>query len=315
MFCDTRFVFFFFFFSSHQKLHARMDRFVIRTKRKVAEEMMEVIPAEEGEQPEATTATPTRFHFQPITDRSTPPLSTEAKKSPLHELLEHGQVCCTDKSVESVVQQFDEETRKICGLTYRPLPRPSHTRGVRGGLASPSAFVTKALCHLFEEKKKNEGPPASTGEAWCWHDEHWKRWIASNSYNLSHNPCHLGQCWMYPNPPVSRGDGYVQTAIGSGDRPMLHNVSYLLKHPQDAGLLAGRFSLHPETGLPMSYEGQEQDASLKLEVSHICHIPSCFNPWHLVLEPHWINEDRKGCKYGCPHRCPHAPRCLFDTRF
>lgn len=292
-----------------------MDRFVIRTKRKFSEGTVEAIPVEVKEQPAATATTPTRYSFQPIADRSTPPLSTRAKKSPLHELLEHGPVCCTNESVESVVQHFDEETRKIWDLTYHTLPRPPHTRGVHGGLTSPSAFVTKALRHLLDEKKKDEGLPASTGDAWYWHDEQWMRWIASNSYNLSHDPCHLGQCWMYPNPPVSRGDGYVQTAIGSGDRPMLHNVSYVLKHPWDAGILAGRFCLQPETGLPVPCEGQEQDTSLGLEVSHICHIPSCFNPWHLVLEPHYVNEDRKGCKYGCPHRCPHNPRCLFDTKF
>jgi hypothetical protein len=80
---------------------------------------------------------------------------------------------------------------------------------------------------------------------------------------------------------------------------MLHNVSYVLKHPEHIQLLAER------TNNPRPPPDERWD------ISHLCHNPSCFNPWHLHLEHGNINEDRKGCRYGCPHGCPHQPTCLF----
>jgi len=217
-------------------------------------------------------------------------------------------------------------------LNYPEAVRPLGQRPPQNALSKPSKLVHKGFLYLFELKKNNKEAPTPTGERWYWTNDQWKRWIQSNSFNLAHDPFHLGQCWMYCSPPKSRGDGYIQTAIGyshkeekkKSDRPMLHNVSYLLKNPCNAKLLAERFFLDPETNTFISPKESTrlnksdetiQLKDLKLEVSHLCHIPSCFNPWHLTLEPHYINEDRKGCKYGCPHRCPHNPKCLFNTRF
>lgn len=230
--------------------------------------------------------------------------------------------CCT-QPVDSVVKQFDEETKKMLALHYPEAVRPGGQRPSQNTLTKPSKLVHNSLLYLLDSKTSVE-VSEPTGDCWYWTNDQWKRWIESNSFNLSHDPFHLGQCWIYCGP--SRNDGYVQTAIGFShkqdqkpNRPMLHNVSYVLKNPQDAKLLAERFYLDPEANVPLSQKEftleQKSFKSLKLEVSHLCHISSCFNPWHLVLEPHSINEDRKGCKYGCPHRCPHSPKCLFDTRF
>ena len=61
--------------------------------------------------------------------------------------------------------------------------------------------------------------------------------------------------------------------------------------------------------------------------SHLCHIPTCFNPDHIAVEAKASNEARKSCKgktiwrvrtgstvWICPPApCPHRPRCLFPT--
>lgn len=50
-------------------------------------------------------------------------------------------------------------------------------------------------------------------------------------------------------------------------------------------------------------------------VSHLCHQTGCFNPGHIIVEPAWLNEDRKRCKgrwivnCGCGavyNPCPHG---------
>jgi hypothetical protein len=249
-----------------------------------------------------------------------PPLLGE--RSALFTMLSSDTPCCT-QPVDSVVKQFDEETKKMLALQYPEAVRPGGQRPSQNILSKPSRLVHNSLLYLFDLKTSME-VSAPTGDCWHWTDDQWKRWIESNSFNLSHDPFHLGQCWIYCGP--TRNDGYVQTAIGVShkgnkkpNRPLLHNVSYVLKNPQDAKLLAERFYLDPEVNVPLAQNKvpleNKSFKDLKLEVSHLCHISSCFNPWHLVLEPHSINEDRKGCKYGCPHRCPHNPKCLFDTRF
>ncbi|KAI2778471.1 zinc-binding loop region of homing endonuclease-domain-containing protein [Daldinia loculata] len=53
-------------------------------------------------------------------------------------------------------------------------------------------------------------------------------------------------------------------------------------------------------------------------VSHLCHHANCFNPYHLVVEPGWLNLARNECQgkriIVCPdgtkiHPCPHIYYC------
>lgn len=45
--------------------------------------------------------------------------------------------------------------------------------------------------------------------------------------------------------------------------------------------------------------------------SHLCGIPRCIRPDHLVWEPHWYNVWREGChRWDSSVMCPHKPECL-----
>jgi len=173
-------------------------------------------------------------------------------------------------------------------------------------LTKPSKLVYTALHFLLSQAKIKKVLAMSPNDImWNWTEESWKKWIQSNCFNLAWDPQHISECWMYCNPHGSRSDGYVQTAIG-GTRPLLHNVTYLLLHPDERQWLSER-----ETGK----KGQKR-ADVE-HVSHRCHSKKgqsvCFNPWHLHRENGDINEDRKGCNYGCSAHCPHVPKCIFGT--
>lgn len=46
---------------------------------------------------------------------------------------------------------------------------------------------------------------------------------------------------------------------------------------------------------------------MQMEISHLCHRPSCLNPDHLLWEPRWKNWKRLYC-FGCD--CGVTPACL-----
>jgi len=51
----------------------------------------------------------------------------------------------------------------------------------------------------------------------------------------------------------------------------------------------------------------------RLDASHLCHVNSCLNPAHIVLEPHWCNVRRMTCSgpngdSTCD--CGMSPRCI-----
>ena len=50
-----------------------------------------------------------------------------------------------------------------------------------------------------------------------------------------------------------------------------------------------------------------------LQISHICHLPSCAKAEHLTLESSKLNNDRKKCLAGkkCQGHGDEHPKCIF----
>jgi hypothetical protein len=51
----------------------------------------------------------------------------------------------------------------------------------------------------------------------------------------------------------------------------------------------------------------EKPKKVAYTVSHLCNNPGCYNPEHLISEPHPVNLSRIGC---CKDLCEHDPKCL-----
>jgi hypothetical protein len=65
-------------------------------------------------------------------------------------------------------------------------------------------------------------------------------------------------------------------------------------------------------GNPISLSrAEEGQGKLSWEMSHLCGNPSCYNPAHLVHEPHAINLDRIGC---FTEGCVHFPKCQVSKK-
>ena len=50
-----------------------------------------------------------------------------------------------------------------------------------------------------------------------------------------------------------------------------------------------------------------------LEISHLCHVPSCVQVSHLVAEPRQVNASRITCKLEGKCSQTHIPPCLFPS--
>jgi hypothetical protein len=55
----------------------------------------------------------------------------------------------------------------------------------------------------------------------------------------------------------------------------------------------------------------ERDDKQKCDFSHLCGNPLCMNPEHIILEPHWVNLERKRCHNGDRQVCSHQPVCIL----
>lgn len=52
----------------------------------------------------------------------------------------------------------------------------------------------------------------------------------------------------------------------------------------------------------------------ELQISHLCHVESCCNPSHLVVEERWKNLKRNYCGSTGRCECPFAVKCVLPYR-
>jgi hypothetical protein len=119
----------------------------------------------------------------------------------------------------------------------------------------------------------------------CEIDTHTECWLFTGSTNNNG----YGQIFTKKNSELERTGRDAQTAF------LLHRVAYLAAN-----------------GIDCQHHG-----------SHLCDMPKCFNPDHIVDETPQVNNSRKGCVgsiYCSVHGhlivdlCPHFPKCIRPPR-
>lgn len=106
-----------------------------------------------------------------------------------------------------------------------------------------------------------------------------------------------------------RSDGYVRFSVPKG-----HSVRAF-------GYVCGErtFYIHQLAWYSNGY--QVPDDSNRMQLSHLCSDPRCFNVKHLVLETPKENNSRKNCTGvaecpNCSHAftvCKHRPKCITSA--
>lgn len=80
-----------------------------------------------------------------------------------------------------------------------------------------------------------------------------------------------------------------QTSLG--ETIAVHRIIHALYNPKDVDQMRAR--------------------SMDPNVSHLCGRRACVSPYHIHLQSHIENINRKGCMFGLRRLCPHDPKCIF----
>ena len=134
----------------------------------------------------------------------------------------------------------------------------------------------------------------------CWHP------TKHASYNLEVSPDGYGRLRYLK----SKGEGKRQAYIRDGKKAVrtvypkggiyLHHLAFIMKGPEPV--------VCPRLSRRATFRSTDGTVSedVWLTISHLCGCNACFNPDHLVLEPHAINLSRNSC---CAELCAHTNRC------
>jgi len=128
-------------------------------------------------------------------------------------------------------------------------------------------------------------------------DRDWmRRWLMEKRSGIAeaaHDPKRLG-CWISGNAPHDPPKSYVKFNMRNTGDPRPGKTGTLNVQPFSHQLAAVAAGFGAELRMASKTAGGAKNAG-DLDISHLCHNGRCFNPDHVVVESHGLNDKRNEC--------------------